>query len=166
MLLQSGLFSDNGGCGYVLKPAFLRHRDKVFNPEKPLVTRRKQLTLRIISAQHLPRSDKWSIADPYVKISTHGVPRDCSERRTPAVHNNGLNPLWNFPIRMPIHCPEFCLLAFKVRDEDRYSRSEFLGQACVPLNAIQPGFRHVKLRGKNGDFIRGTLFVHIKLEDF
>lgn len=32
MELQNGKFLDNGGCGYILKPEFLRNRNSTFNP--------------------------------------------------------------------------------------------------------------------------------------
>nr|XP_047904547.1 1-phosphatidylinositol 4,5-bisphosphate phosphodiesterase zeta-1 isoform X7 [Anser cygnoides] len=32
MELQNGKFLDNGGCGYILKPEFLRNRSSTFNP--------------------------------------------------------------------------------------------------------------------------------------
>lgn len=35
MDLNDGLFSQNGHCGYVLKPAFMRNIDERFDPENP-----------------------------------------------------------------------------------------------------------------------------------
>lgn len=32
MELQTGKFLDNGGCGYILKPEFLRNHSSTFNP--------------------------------------------------------------------------------------------------------------------------------------
>lgn len=32
MDLQIGKFSDNGGCGYILKPEFLRNKETPFTP--------------------------------------------------------------------------------------------------------------------------------------
>ena len=51
MQLNDGKFLDNGGCGYVLKPLFLRRSDAV--PDPPV-----RLSLHIISAQNLPRVSK------------------------------------------------------------------------------------------------------------
>jgi len=51
MQLNDGKFLDNGGCGYVLKPLFLRRSDAV--PDPPV-----RLFLHIISAQNLPRVSK------------------------------------------------------------------------------------------------------------
>lgn len=35
MDLYDGLFSQNGHCGYVLKPSFMRDRETAFSPEDP-----------------------------------------------------------------------------------------------------------------------------------
>ena len=35
MDLCDGLFSQNGCCGYVLKPAFMRDEETLFNPSDP-----------------------------------------------------------------------------------------------------------------------------------
>lgn len=36
MDICDGLFRQNGGCGYVLKPDFLRDTQSSFHPEKPI----------------------------------------------------------------------------------------------------------------------------------
>lgn len=33
--MNDGLFSQNGGCGYVLKPSFMRDPEKRFDPDMP-----------------------------------------------------------------------------------------------------------------------------------
>ena len=169
MCLQHGFFSDNGGCGYLLKPTFLLPGDQPFDPKKKLHNKVKRLHIHVISAQHLPKGSNdikhKDIVDPYVEISTFGIPCDRTEQRTPSVRNNGLNPVWDYKINLDIHCPELCLIKFQVRDEDRYKPSTFLGQACFPLTAIQYGYRHIKLKAKNGDSVHGTLFIHIKIDD-
>ena len=169
MALQHGFFSDNGGCGYLLKPACLLATDGSFDPKSRLRTKGKQLNVRIISAQHLPKEadskHDADLADPYVRVFIFGIESDCSEHRTPSVRNNGLNPVWDYKIRAKISCPELCLILFKVRDEDRFSGSTFLGQACLPFKCLQSGYRHIKLKNKYSDFIHGTLFVHVAIED-
>ena len=170
MCLQQGFFSDNGGCGYLLKPACLLATDLSFDPKERFYEKGKRLHLHLISGQHLPKQkdaiEHPDIVDPYVKIYTYGVEGDYTEHRSPSVRNNGLNPMWDYRMTAEIHRPELCLLMVEVRDEDRYGRSSFIGQACVPFHALQLGYRHIKLRAKNGDFTRGTLFVHVKIDDF
>lgn len=36
MDIYDGLFRQNGGCGYVLKPDFLRDTQSSFQPERPI----------------------------------------------------------------------------------------------------------------------------------
>jgi hypothetical protein len=170
MCLQYGLFSDNGGCGYLLKPACLLPENQFFDPKKKVHDKAKRLHIHVISAQHLPKENNAiehrDIVDPYVEILTFGIPCDQTEHRTPSVRNNGLNPIWDYKISVDIYCPELCLVKFQVHDDDRYSPSTFLGQACLPFTTIQCGYRHIKLKAENGDYIHGTLFVHIKIDDY
>jgi Ca2+-dependent lipid-binding protein len=169
MCLQHGFFSDNGGCGYLLKPSFLRSDNPSFDPKETVYNKGKRLKVHIISGQHLPKEhdadhDK-DIADPYVEVNTFGVDFDCNKHRTPSVRNNGLNPVWDFKFDLNIYCPELCLIKFQVRDDDRHGGSSFLGQASFPFTALQFGYRHIKLKAKDGDYIHGTIFVQVKLED-
>lgn len=170
MCLQHGFFSDNGGCGYLLKPPCLLATDRSFDPKEKVYSRGKRLHLQLISGQHLPKEtttfEQADISDPYVKVCTYGIECDYTEHRTPSIRNNGLNPIWDCKINVDIYCSDLCLVIFQVRDHDRHGRSTFLGQACIPFNALQQGYRHVKLKAKNGDYIRGTIFVHVKIEDF
>jgi hypothetical protein len=165
---QRALFRDNGGCGYLLKPACLLSDARLFDPKQRLWNVRKHIEIVLISGQHLPKEsnslDDTDIVDPYVRVNTYGIACDHSEHRTPSIRNNGLNPRWNYRFRLNIACSQLCLIRFQVRDDDRYGRSTFLGQACLPVDLLQSGYRHVKLQNKTGDFIHGTLFVHIRIE--
>jgi len=69
-MLNDGLFNDNGGCGYVLKPEFMR-TDANANefgqdlPQQAISTR--ILTLRVISGYLLPPKSGGTL-DPYVQV--------------------------------------------------------------------------------------------------
>ncbi|XP_021573861.1 1-phosphatidylinositol 4,5-bisphosphate phosphodiesterase eta-2 [Carlito syrichta] len=105
--LNRAKFSANGHCGYVLKPPCMCQG--VFNPnsEDPLPGRlKKQLVLRIISGQQLPKprdsvlGDRGEIIDPFVEVEIIGLPVDCSKEQTRVVDDNGRRgerepePLW------------------------------------------------------------------------
>jgi hypothetical protein len=169
MCLQHGFFSDNGGCGYLLKPSCLLSNNSSFDPKGKCDKKGKHIQIHIISGQHLPKekhsTEDSNVVNPYVEVNTYGIERDYSEHRTPSIHNNGFNPIWDYKFHADISCPELCLIKFQVRNEDRYGRSTFLGQACFPFTAIQLGYRHVKLKAKDGDYTHGTIFVHIQIED-
>lgn len=159
MILQHGFFMVNGGCGYRLKASFLINDDDQSVDVK-------QVRIRIISAQHLPKKNLEDpfVVDPFVKVSIFGIESDCQSQRSDSVENNGLNPVWDHRMIFKIHRPELALILFEVRDQNRYSRSECLGQACFPIEILQRGFRHIKLLGKKFDFLHSTLFVHVEFD--
>ncbi|GAB0198861.1 1-phosphatidylinositol 4,5-bisphosphate phosphodiesterase eta-2 [Grus japonensis] len=94
--LNRAKFSANGNCGYVLKPNCMCQG--VFNPnsEDPLPGQlKKQLVLRIISGQQLPKprdsmlGDRGEIIDPFVEVEVIGLPVDCFKEQTRVVDDNG-----------------------------------------------------------------------------
>jgi len=72
LLLNYGRFEDNGACGYVLKPEFMRSQDTTFDCHKPLQkSASRLLTVRVISGFVLPKKTGdhiESILDPYIKV--------------------------------------------------------------------------------------------------
>jgi phosphatidylinositol phospholipase C delta len=108
--LNRARFSANGGCGYVLKPEFLRNPNLSYSPSANSQIDRKKfpglkLKLEIISGQHIPRPhgvDKGEIIDPFVHIRVRGHDDDfhhsSNDVQTPSVHNNGKNPSVIFTI--------------------------------------------------------------------
>jgi len=77
LMLNYGFFEDNGACGYVLKPEFMRSTSSNFSQDGPHPYDWTQtLTIRVISGYKLPkkRGDSRSdILDPYVRVTTHPV---------------------------------------------------------------------------------------------
>jgi hypothetical protein len=69
-LFNYAWFQDNGNCGYVLKPEFLRNPSTQFDPNAIFDRNQgKILKLRIISGQHIPKAPGNSeVVDPYVDI--------------------------------------------------------------------------------------------------
>ncbi|CAG2110711.1 unnamed protein product [Medioppia subpectinata] len=168
MDLYRGWFSQNGSCGYVLKPAFLRERFCLFNSRRkdslpgidPLCIR-----LKIISGQQLPRprgaSSKATSIDPYVMVQMFGVPADCAEARTRTVTNE--NPIFEESFEFNVSVPELALLRFVVLDDD-YINDDFIGENVVPIECIQSGYKHIRLHNANGECQpTATIFVQISL---
>ncbi|XP_068446450.1 1-phosphatidylinositol 4,5-bisphosphate phosphodiesterase delta-4 isoform X1 [Clinocottus analis] len=94
MDLNDGLFSQNGSCGYVLKPSFMREVEKRFDPEIPQQRDGYHpvvLTIQVISGQQLPKVNikEDSIVDPLVRVEIHGVPMDQAKQETRYIENNG-----------------------------------------------------------------------------
>ncbi|XP_056627861.1 1-phosphatidylinositol 4,5-bisphosphate phosphodiesterase delta-3-A [Triplophysa dalaica] len=170
MDLNRGRFLPNGRCGYVLKPSFIWSPDSEFNPENtgggpghnPML-----LTIKVISAQQLPKPDKEklsSIVDPLVWVEIYGAPIDNNKKKTHRIDNNGFNPRWDCTFKFQLHVPELVLIRFKVEDHGYATRNEFLGQFTLPFTSMRTGYRHVRLLRADGSSMSpSTLFIHIKV---
>ncbi|KFQ29131.1 1-phosphatidylinositol 4,5-bisphosphate phosphodiesterase zeta-1, partial [Merops nubicus] len=142
MELQNGKFLDNGGCGYVLKPEFLRNRNSTFTPynvgrySKPM-----SLSIRLISGHQLPPSNlsKSNKADPAVQIEIYGVPEDQTKKKSSVIKSNALSPRWDETFSFTIQVPELALIRFCVEDEISLVANEFLGQYTLPLMSLSKG---------------------------
>ncbi|CAJ0942150.1 unnamed protein product, partial [Mesorhabditis belari] len=163
MDLQEGKFSENGGCGYVLKPSCML--DELFVPGDKLPTQPQVVHLRIVSGQQLPRprgsTAKGDSADPFVVVEMFGVPSDCAEERTRTIKNDSVNPCWDESFQFQVSVPEVALVRFLVLDDD-FIGDDFIGQYTLPFDCLQAGYRHIHLRNNEGDPLENaTLFVHI-----
>ncbi|KAJ8364483.1 hypothetical protein SKAU_G00133140 [Synaphobranchus kaupii] len=170
MDLNQGRFLTNGGCGYVLKPSFLCSADSNFNPENtaggpghiPTL-----LTIRVISAQQLPKLDKDkpnSIVDPRVWVEVHGVATDNAHEKTQRIDNNGFNPRWDCNLHFQLQVPDLALVRFVVEDHDYTSKNDFVGQFTLPFISMRTGYRHVHLLKADGSSLSpATLFIHVKV---
>ncbi|XP_064874833.1 ribosome biogenesis protein SLX9 homolog isoform X2 [Oncorhynchus nerka] len=112
MNLNDGLFSQNGRCGYVLKPDFMRMSERRFDPEVPQNREGYQLSslcFQVISAQQLPKVNikESSVVDPFVRVEIHGLPLDQAKQETRYIDNNGFNPVWI--LRTLCGSPSMCL---------------------------------------------------------
>uniref|UniRef100_A0A3Q3VQU2 Phosphoinositide phospholipase C n=1 Tax=Mola mola TaxID=94237 RepID=A0A3Q3VQU2_MOLML len=168
--LHRGRFSQNGGCGYVLRPAVMRDEVSYFSahtqgcvPGVPPQT----LRIKVISAHNLPKplgsGTKGEVIDPYVVLELHGVPADCAEQRTRTAAQNQDDPLFDETFEFQVNMPELALLRFVVLDED-YIGDDFIGQYSVAFECLQPGYRNVPLLGIAGGLLPHTsLFVHVAI---
>ncbi|KAJ8003621.1 hypothetical protein DPEC_G00150240 [Dallia pectoralis] len=169
MDLNDGLFCQNGFCGYVLKPEYMRRSDKRFDPDVPQNWDGYQplsFCIQVISAQQLPKVNikESSVVDPFVRVEIHGVPLDQAKQETRYIDNNGFNPVWYDTLRFTIHTPELAMVRFVVEDYDKASRNDFVGQYTLPFTCIQQGYRHIHLLSKDGTSIHpASLFVHIRV---
>ncbi|KAK5615011.1 1-phosphatidylinositol 4 5-bisphosphate phosphodiesterase delta-3-A [Crenichthys baileyi] len=170
MDLNQGRFLQNGLCGYVLKPLFMRQPNTSYNPEnvgggpghRPVL-----LTIRVISAQQLPKPEldkPSSIVDPQVWVEIHGVPIDNIKKKTNYVDNNGFNPQWDCTFNFTVHVPDLALVRFVVEDHDYTSSNDFLGQFTLPFTSLRTGYRHVRLLKLDGSSLSpASLFIHVKV---
>ncbi|XP_041946152.1 1-phosphatidylinositol 4,5-bisphosphate phosphodiesterase eta-2 [Alosa sapidissima] len=165
--LNRAKFAANGNCGFVLKPKCMCKG--AFDPslDDPLPGRKKkQLMLKIISGQQLPKpkdsmlGDRGEIIDPFVEVEIIGLPVDCQKTQTRVVDDNGFNPMWEETLLFSVHLPQIALVRFTVWDHDPIGR-DFIGQRTIAFNSMLPGYRHVYLEGVE----EASIFVHIAISD-
>uniref|UniRef100_A0A0R3RV04 1-phosphatidylinositol 4,5-bisphosphate phosphodiesterase n=1 Tax=Elaeophora elaphi TaxID=1147741 RepID=A0A0R3RV04_9BILA len=166
MQLNQGKFQYNGGCGYLLKPDFMRRPDRSFDPfsESPVDgVIAAHCTVKVISGHFL--CDRK--IGTYVEAEMYGLPTDTirKEHRTRTVPANGLNPVYNsdpFVFRKVV-LPELALLRLAVYDEN----GKQLGQRILPLDGLQAGYRHITLRTEsNMPMVLPCLFVRIVIKTY
>ncbi|XP_077146820.1 1-phosphatidylinositol 4,5-bisphosphate phosphodiesterase eta-1 isoform X2 [Ranitomeya variabilis] len=167
MELNRAKFKVNGNCGYVLKPQQMCKG--VFNPFSgdPLpASPKKQLILKVISGQQLPKppdsmlGDRGEIIDPFVEVEIIGLSADCCKEQTRVVDDNGFNPVWEETLTFTVHMPEIALVRFLVWDHDPIGR-DFVGQRTVAFSSLMPGYRHVYLEG----LTEASIFVHVTINE-
>ncbi|NWR53902.1 PLCZ1 phosphodiesterase, partial [Bucorvus abyssinicus] len=142
MELQNGKFLDNGGCGYILKPEFLRKHNSTFSPHSVgRHSKAMSLSIRLISGHQLPPSNmsKTNKADPLVQIEIYGVPEDQTKKKSSVIKSNALSPRWDENFTFTIQVPELALIRFSVEDEISLISNEFLGQYTLPVLSLGKG---------------------------
>jgi len=181
---NQGKFSDNGGCGYVLKPkASLALEDTkdaspaTVNPSSwsltpidasflkhPIV-----VTVQLLSGHHLPvpKQAKGTI-NPFVEITMRGLREDDKTLRSTYVANNSFNPTWRETFSFEVHNKDLALLSFVIRSVDKTTKSNrrFIAQTTLPLPCVRPGLRCLTLRSANWAPIQESyLFCKISIEE-
>lgn len=62
MDLNDGLFSQNGGCGYVLKPVFMRDTEKRFDPDVPQQRDDYQPVVLTVQVELTEQGGLWNLS--------------------------------------------------------------------------------------------------------
>eukprot|EP00058_Branchiostoma_floridae_P018214 XP_002603703.1 hypothetical protein BRAFLDRAFT_93082 [Branchiostoma floridae] len=152
MHLNSAMFQQNGGCGFVLKPQVM------WDPAHPLL----QALLphgqgQVLSGQYVcPSSLQGS---PMVEVEVIGVPADCVKHRTKTVHRNAVNPIWAETLKFQVTFPELTFVRFAVTDVMSSSSSPG-AQRIIPYMSLARGYRHVWLHSPQDHALElSTLFI-------
>ncbi|XP_069048775.1 1-phosphatidylinositol 4,5-bisphosphate phosphodiesterase zeta-1 isoform X1 [Lepisosteus oculatus] len=138
MDLNNGKFQDNGGCGYVLKPHFLRTNETGFDPNclqqnfKPVY-----LLIKVISGYNLPVPKHSKGINPYVRVEIHGAPADNCRKQTDPVKRTSLNPRWDENMNFAIQVPDLVLVRFVVKDQNSILSDDFIGQYTLPFTSMK-----------------------------
>jgi phosphatidylinositol phospholipase C delta len=170
MWINEGLFGDNGSCGYVLKPEYLREAESS-TLIKPYLVRpiQKTLHIRILSGWRFPKpashrylhfSNKSPLAssenevrvvvDPFVRVTLYGSEHDHKTVRTHTVFGDGFNPQYQEDFEFPIQYPELALLLFEIIDDIKHAPDSFLAQYCIRVLNVREGYRTLKLKDSQG----------------
>ncbi|XP_055935815.1 1-phosphatidylinositol 4,5-bisphosphate phosphodiesterase zeta-1-like isoform X4 [Argiope bruennichi] len=169
MYIHEAKFSQNGKCGYVLKPKYLTDKASYDPSKSPYPDKQLHVTIKIISAQFLPkpnRAEDGEVVDPYVSVKVYGHPLDAQKKKTKFISNNGFNPMWNQTLKFVINAPEEAIFNFRVKDENVTS-NQLIGQFALPCTSMCEGYRHVHLEDSRGQRLeRATLFVHVQLAQY
>jgi hypothetical protein len=157
---NKGRFLDNGGCGYVLKPSYLRagsdeappyivlagSSGAAVAPQRALTS----VTIEILSAFGLPkpdRSDRGEIVDPFVRVALEGPGCISGEgpRETTVIDDNGYHPTWrgSGTNKFTFHtcAPEMCTLVLQVIDKDYGKADDELSDSFIHLGLLRAGVR-------------------------
>ncbi|XP_061106791.1 1-phosphatidylinositol 4,5-bisphosphate phosphodiesterase zeta-1-like [Conger conger] len=163
MDLNNGRFRDNGGCGYVLKPHFLRCREATFDPSSlPPDLKPVQVLMKVISGSNLPTSKGGKPADLYVRVEINGAAPDYRRIQCEPVRHNSLNPKWDAPMNFAVSVPELALVRFTIRDHSLRPANDFLGQYTLPFTSMKKGYRWVPLLSREGhDLDPASLFIFV-----
>jgi len=162
MQLNQAKFRNNGQCGYILKPAFMKSDN--FNPNNPLCDGfgEVKVSIRLIAARHLFRGGKSN--NPQIVVEIVGASYDTGIKYRTKVNENGFNPVWNESCEFNVRNPQFAILRFEVQDEDMFAETHFIAQACYPLTCVRQGYRSVIMRNKFSEELElSSLLINIKI---
>ena len=144
--LNNAFFSQNGKCGYILKPKVMRQPDHIlykrFNPFKKEIEGLHStfIELSIISGLYVCQQD--FTASPFVEVEVLGIPKDCFKYKTKLCSKNALNPIWEDTFEIEVRMLELAFLKFTVFD---IATDLPTAQRIIPINQLRPGYRNVPL---------------------
>ncbi|XP_071802145.1 1-phosphatidylinositol 4,5-bisphosphate phosphodiesterase beta-3-like isoform X9 [Asterias amurensis] len=166
MQLNMGYFEINGRTGYILKPEFMRRKDRLFDPFAESTMDgvvAATVEVRVISGQFL--SDRR--VNTYVEVDMFGLPADTVRRRykTKSSSSNSINPVFDgdhFVFRKVI-MPELAMLRIAVFEDN----GKMVGHRILPVESLRPGYRHIFLCNEsNQPLMLPTLFLNIRVKDY
>lgn len=168
MHINTAMFEENGGCGFVCKPDVLWDQSHLmyrrFNPlDKEFDgLHSSQIVINVVSGQYVSQMTNL-FASTYVEVEMLGIPVDCSKKRTKTIKKNGFNPIWNDTFFFKCMFHDLAFLKFSVFDADTH---HIVSQRVIPLKCLRPGYRHVRLRSAiNKPLSMASLFVYSRVEE-
>jgi len=154
VLAQTGLFSLNGSCGYVLKPPYLRNvledgQAVAAAPPKPIY-----LEVRVVAARAVPGLEDLLPMGPVVLgASLWGAPADCARQDYQPIKPTGLVLHWPDAagLGFNVAAPQAAILVVELHELDNtaggYKRVAFF---AAPVHGLRQGLRWLPLLSAQG----------------
>ncbi|XP_031622948.1 1-phosphatidylinositol 4,5-bisphosphate phosphodiesterase classes I and II [Contarinia nasturtii] len=166
MQLNLGIFEYNQRAGYLLKPEFMRRKDRRLDPFAESTVDgiiAGTVSITVLSGQFL--SDKK--VGCYVEVDMFGLPADTVRKkfRTRSVRDNALNPIFDDEpfVFKKVVLPELASIRIAAYEEG----GKFIGHRVLPVIGLCPGYKHVTLRTELGLPIPlATLFLLVVVKDY
>ncbi|XP_046389160.1 1-phosphatidylinositol 4,5-bisphosphate phosphodiesterase classes I and II [Ischnura elegans] len=166
MQLNLGIFEYNLRCGYLLKPEFMRRRDRRFDPFAESTVDgiiAGTVSVQVISAHCLTEKRVGT----YVEVEMYGLPADTVRKKfkTKIVPNNGINPVYDEEpfVFKKVVLPELACIRIAAYEES----GRPIGHRVLPVVGLCPGYRHVGLRNEVGQpHLIATLFLLVQVKDY
>ncbi|CAH1784523.1 unnamed protein product, partial [Owenia fusiformis] len=167
MHINAAMYEQTGNSGYVLKPSVMWDRKHVmfnrFNPwEKEYDgLHATTLTVHLISGQYVCQGNQGG--SPMVEIELLGIHADCAKQKSKVISRNALNPIWNEVFTFQVIFKDLVFVRFTVVES---GSGRITSQRVIPLKALRPGYRHVRLRTMaNQPLELSTLFIYSRHEE-
>ncbi|KAF5302269.1 hypothetical protein FQA39_LY10308 [Lamprigera yunnana] len=166
MQLNLGIFEYNYRTGYIMKPEFMRRKDRRLDPFAESTVDgiiAGTVKISVISGQFL--TDKR--VGTYVEVDMYGLPADTVRKkfRTKIVPNNGINPLYDEEpfVFKKVVLPELASIRIAAYEES----GKLIGHRVLPVVGLCPGYRHVNLRTELGQPLPlASLFLLVVVKDY
>ena len=170
MQASDTLFTRNGGCGYALKPIFMRSGatevPSAYHPTS-YAPHGYSLCVRVISGMNLPKENgdkQGEVIDPSVKVGLQCSTGTVQTKTTGAIRKNGYNPIWDELFEFKIKNLDFALLCFTVYDVD-FLKPDYIAHGGVCVKNLREGYRLVPLLDADGVPIQDSgLLCHFELK--
>ncbi|XP_059470873.1 1-phosphatidylinositol 4,5-bisphosphate phosphodiesterase classes I and II [Neocloeon triangulifer] len=166
MQLNLGIFEYNQRCGYLLKPEYMRRRDRRFDPFAESTVDgiiAGTVSVQVISGQFLTEKRVGT----YIEVDMFGLPADTVRKRfkTKIVAANGINPCYDEEpfVFKKVVLPELATIRLAAYEES----GRIIGHRVIPVLGLCPGYRQVGLRNEFGQPLGlSSVFVHVVVKDY
>lgn len=139
-------FTENGGCGYVLKPQWQRQP----NPLAPYnVPKSKALKVTVLGARGM-----MTRLDHYAIVSLHGLGQDEQVAHTSVITARNF-VTYDETFRFTISCVDSAVLTFVLMDRDFGNADDFTGQCGISLASMNEGTWCIPCKNHKGQPFNG-----------